>query len=233
MRFTFHTAVATLVVAFALVGCGQIFRVSVNSFTTPAAKSKSYFVLSGMKGVPETDLQFAEARGCLSRVMNTRGFVQAPTLRDAHVAVMMNYGIGEPEQSQFTSTSPVFGLSGGGTSEFETSTRTSSGTLRTTGTITEAQTFGITGYQTVTKTVTAFDRWVFIRAIDLDEYRATGAIRSVWETTIVSTGRSGDLRRVLPVMIAAAGPKLDENTGRFVDISLREGDARVKTAQGL
>jgi hypothetical protein len=89
-------------------------------------------------------------------------------------------------------------------------------------------TYGVTGYQTGTVTHTVYGRWMRIEAVDYAEFIRTKTIKRIWETKITSVGSSGDLRQLIPIMIAAAESNLGQNTGKTVDVVLTESDERVE-----
>lgn len=216
-------------------GCASApqYAVSVNSFAAPEAASKrSYIVLPAVDGITAEDFQFREAKRYLDRVLASRGFIEAASIADANVAVFLSYGIGEPKTSQYSYSLPMFGQTGGGTGTFNATTFGAGGVRTTSGTVTQPATFGVTGYISGTNNVTTFTRWVRISGVDLDEYRRTEKMVDLWDTRILSSGTSGDLRRALPVMIGASRDHIASDTGRFVDIQLSETDKRVAFVAG-
>ncbi len=78
-------------------------------------------------------------------------------------------------------------------------------------TTTYTPTYGVTGSTTHTGTYTTFTRYMFIDALDLNEYKKTEKQKQIWKTTVISTGSSGDLRRVVPVLVAASKPYVAKN----------------------
>ena len=70
-------------------------------------------------------------------------------------------------------------------------------------------------------------------AIDFDEYKANKKEVQLWKTTVTSTGSSGDLRRVFPILVAASQQYIGKNTGQKVEVNLSEGDARVIEIKGI
>jgi hypothetical protein len=71
-----------------------------------------------------------------------------------------------------------------------------------------------------------------VAAYDLAAYRHEKKQRQVWKTSAVSTGSSNDLRLVLPYMIAAMKPYLAGNTGRSIQVELKEEDPAVSALRG-
>lgn len=82
-------------------------------------------------------------------------------------------------------------------------------------------------------TSTSHTMTIVLDAYDLDVYRKTQKKVQAWKTTVMSTGSSADLRRVFPVMIAAASKYIGENTGKQIRIKLFENDKRVEEIKGL
>ena len=58
-------------------------------------------------------------------------------------------------------------------------------------------------------------------------YVRVGEIVPIWKTTVTSTGKSSDIRRVFPVLVTAGDPYWGKNTGQQVGVWLREYDPRV------
>jgi hypothetical protein len=91
-------------------------------------------------------------------------------------------------------------------------------------------TYGVTGSRTYSGSYTHFPRHLNLNAIDLIEYRDTQKEKEVWSTMIYSEGSSSDLRRVFPIMVAAAIPYLGENTGKRVLVEMQENSSELKEA---
>jgi hypothetical protein len=70
-------------------------------------------------------------------------------------------------------------------------------------------------------------------AVDLDEYRQTEIEVQLWKTTVTSTGSSGDLRRVFPILVAASQQYIGKNTGQKVEVDLYESDESVIEIKGI
>lgn len=227
-----------LAVTLLLSGCATLslqpkFEVAVSSLASPAAsKEKTYVLWPGNKGVNVYDLQFQEYARDLRRVLARHGFVRAKNVATADVAILLSYGIGDPQTHQFSYSLPVYGQTGvSSSSTFGTATvNGDSGTYS--GTTMYTPSYGITGYTAQSGSYTTFFRYARIDAYDLNVYRKSKKQIQIWQTTITSTGTSGDLRRVFPILMAAAAPYIASNTGKQVDVVLHESDPRVKAIEG-
>ncbi len=225
--------VAVIMVAILLVaGCaalGPQFHVSVDALRDAQAPEKRTYVLyPGLKDVDANDLQFREFAVYVHRALQTKGFVPAQDGGPADVVIFVSYGIGDPQTTYYSY--PIFGKVGGGTSTFSASTYGSGGYAHTTGTVTASPRFGVVG--TGVGARTEFFRWAVVEAVDVDAFVKTQQVVQLWRTTMTSSGSSGDLRLVFPIMVAAAQPYIATNTGQQVRRILNEASPEVVAVRG-
>lgn len=212
-----------------LAGCATPFQVTVSSFSRPeATQYRSFFIFPAEQGITLSDFQFQEARGYLVKALVSRGYREAKSLLDSEIVIFLQYAIGDPQRYSRSYSIPIIGQTGGGTSYVNATSYGTYGINTVSGTVTQTPTYGVTGYNSGTVNHTIYGRWMRIEAIDYAEFVKTQSVKSLWETKITSVGSSGDLRRVLPIMVAAAEPHFGGNTGKAVEIVLRENDERVE-----
>ena len=230
-----HIAILVSVLAAAfLSGCATTQRpsytVSVNGLATQTTNAAASFViLPGDKNVAATDLQFQEYAGFVERALGQRGLHRAPSVDEADMMIFLAYGIGDPKEHVYSYSLPHFGQTG-------VSSSTTYGSIygnSYSGTTYYNPTYGITGYSSQVGTYVTFTRHVFIEAVDLPTYRSQNKVVQVWKTEIVSVGSSGDLRKVIPVMIGAASSYMGTNTGEIRTVNLYEDDPRVMLVKGI
>jgi len=227
----------SLIALWPLVSCANLrqpgFAVVVDSLAAPEAASKrTYVLLPGNENVHPTDLQFQEYSNYVNRALQSRGFVHATGFDDAEIAVVLFYGIGDPKTTQYTYSLPVWGQTGVSSSQTYGTATTFGGTTSYSGTTTHTPTYGVTGYSTQVGSRTTYFRYAMITGYDLAAYRESQQELELWKTTITSTGSSGDLRRVFPVLLGAAAPHLATNTGQQVSVTLYEDDEIVRAVKG-
>ncbi len=218
-----------------LNGCavGPTFITQVDSIAAPDTTNKTTYILfPGNKNTSPNDLRYIEFKNYVNKALQAKGFKET-NLDDADIAIFLTYGISDPNTEQYTYSVPTWGQTG-------VSSSTTYGTLNTfgnnatySGTTTYTPSYGITGSTTHLGTRTTYFRYLDIGAYDLDEYRKTEQLKQVWKTTTTSTGSSGDLRQVLPVLVAASSQYLGTNTGKKLSIELKENDESVKAIKGL
>ncbi len=219
-----------------LQGCavGPQYHVNVDSISAPEASSKTIYILfPGVKGVEAGDLQYREYAGYVERTLSSLGYIKADNIAAADIAIFLGYGIGDPETHQFTYSLPTYGKTGVSSSNTYGTVNTYGNTATYSGTTTYTPTYGVTGSTTHTGSRTTYFRYLLLDAVDLDEYRKTEKEVQLWKTTVTSTGSSGDLRQVFPILVAASKQYIGSNTGKKVKVILSESDNRVTEVKGL
>lgn len=215
--------IAPIIFCMMLFGCvtGPRFVVKVDSISAPDTKSKIRYILApGVKNVKETDLQYLEYANYITQALNSEGYANAPDFNNADIIIFLGYGIGNPETHQYTYSTPIWGQTGG--------------TLISTPTLTTyTPTYGVTGSTTNTKTRTSYRRYMFLDAIDVEKYKKTKETIQAWKTMVTSTGSSGDLRRIFPVLVAASKEYFGTNTGQQVKVTLTENDQGEITIKAI
>jgi hypothetical protein len=212
------------------VGCASDlkFHVEIDSISSPDAVSKrKYILLPGIKDVKNSDLQFIEYAKYIDKALASKKFVKAKSFEDANVAIFLVYGIGNPQESTFSYALPTWGQTGISSSNTYGSINTFGNTASYSGFTTYTPTYGITGFIPIRGSYITYFRFLILDAVDLDEYKQSQKINQLWQTTVTSTGSSGDLRLIFPIMVAASKPYLGSNTGKRIEISLTEKDSRV------
>lgn len=225
-----------LITLFLFLGCatGPMFYVNIDSISTPNANTKKkYILLPGLKDVKPTDLQFKEFARYVEKALASKGYIKVDNFNDAEIAIFLSYGIGDPKEHVFTYFLPVWGQTG-------VLSSTTFGTLNIygnhatySGTTYYTPTYGITGYIPYTGSYTTYFRFLILDAIDLDEYKYSKKILQIWRTVVTSRGRCSDLRRVFPVLVAASKPYIGTNTGKQINVTLKENDKAVVEIKSL
>ncbi|RAN38693.1 DUF4136 domain-containing protein [Hyphomonas sp. GM-8P] len=231
---------ALVLISLALIGCassaGQTFNVVTNSLSSPEVTAgQRYMVWPMDPAVQISDLQFDEYAKYAERALESRGFTKAQESETPDIIVLLGYGIGAPETKSVSYSVPVFGQTG---VKSATTTGTSNATAFGTGnyvnafgnysqTTTYTPQYGVTGYQTGTRNYTVFTRYIRLAGFFVEPNVDASEWRPAFQTDISSTGSSGDLRYVFPIMMAAAADKVATNTGRGVADSLKEDDGRI------
>lgn len=212
-----------------LSGCatGRIgYVATVDSINDPALmQKKSYILLPGNENIKPEDLQFREYSTYINAALAENGYKRVENPDEAELIIFAYYGISDPKTFSYTYSYPIFGKTAGGNTAISLTTYGKSGFTNTFGNVTSPVEFGVVGSNIHTKYETIYYRYLILDAVDYETYRKTEKFVSVWKTIIRSSGNSGDLRLIFPVLATAARRNLGSNTGRQIDVTIEEGDA--------
>jgi hypothetical protein len=227
-----------VIMTLLMCGCAtlgqQPFSISVDSLASPEASTKkTYLLIPGNDGVTWDDLQFKEYAVYLMRILDAQGYILAKSNEEANLVIILSYGIGDPQIQQYSYSLPTWGKTGVSSANTYGTASTYGNTTTLNATTTYTPTYGVTGYNTYSGTTTTFFRYAFITGYDYEKFKETNKQVKLWQTTITSTGASGDLRQVFPVLLGASVPYLATNTGKKVEVSLQENEKVVKAVKGL
>jgi hypothetical protein len=196
-------------------------------------EGKNYILLSGMKDINNTDLQFKEFSTHVIKILNKKGYKNVEKIDNSQLIIFMKYGIGDPSSHVFSYSVPVYGQVGGGTSTFSGNVYGSRGSSTTFGgTVTTLPTYGQVGSTTVVDSGVEYLRFLILESYDTDKYKKNGELVQVWKTNITSRGWMEDLRRIIPVMVVGSEDYIGTNTGKQIRVDMRENDSRVRTIKG-
>jgi len=210
-------------------GCATKFFVNVDALSVPeAATAQKYVLLPGAEDISSDDLRFKEFCVYLNRALVSKGFVPAEGMDSADAAIFVSYAIGDPKEHVYSYSIPHFGQTGISSSTTYGSVQSTGNYGTFSGTTTYQPSYGITGYSSHVRTCVTYTRWLSLVACDLAAYRREKKVVELWRVTAVSTGSSGDLRQVFPILVAAVRPHLAENTDKkSITVTFRENDEDV------
>lgn len=229
---------------FCLGACasGPKYNVNTSSLASPDVSNyKTYELWPADNTVQANDLQFIEYTTYIERAFAAKGFERVDFDEEPEIVVLVGYGIGEPKEHSRTYSIPTFGQTGVSSSR-TTGTATTNvygsssyatGYTNYNQTTTYTPTYGITGYATGQQNYTTFTRHISLSGYFADFEVPSDVWKPAFETTITSTGSSGDLRHVFPIMVAAAADKIATSTEEAELDAMSADDPRVLMVKGL
>ena len=212
------------IVSILLAGCttGFLFHVKIESFSSPdTGIPKKYVLLSGMKDVESSNPQFLECAGYVENALSSMGYIKVENFDDANIAVLVAYGIGNPQKRPYSYNLPIQSVASGkpitGGTYFSTSPTN----------------YETSGYETHYETKIEYFSFIRLDAIDIKEYKLSQKLVHIWRTTVTSTCKNKDAQRVLPVLVAASKPYIGTNSGEQIEMKFFENDKVVLEIKGL
>lgn len=212
-----------------LTACATRINVSVSSLQDSTASVGSrVLIYPGDPNLDPSDLLYQEFAHKVETALQSQGFDVVTNLDDADQIVFLTYGISDPQTQSIAI--PQYGRTGVRSATTTGTVNVNPGQLHGRSTTTYQYDYGITGYTQTQRTV--YTRVVMLAGYDWEYFTRTEQLRALWQTQIVSTGSSGDIRRVFPYLMAAAEPHLGRNTGQAVSVTVRENAPEVRPYLG-
>lgn len=232
-----------LILLFLLSGCAtdpfsnqpianERAELKVDSLTVGSEKRK-YVLLSGIKDVDGSDLQYKEYELYVHRSLQADGFIRTDDFNNAEIAIFMTYGIGDPITRMESYNLPVWGQTGVSSAYTHGSVSSFGNTASYSQNTTFTPSYGITGSTTHIRTKVAYIRFLVLDALDVSEYKKSKKKTELWKTTIFSEGPSGDLRKVFPFLASGSIGYLNKSTGQQVEVEVTDVDPNYLTVKGI
>ena len=215
----YHIKVMLLLAVFILQGCALSYVVKVDGFLDPVAPSNIKV------GTTIHIVEDKEAKNPLfdkevivkfDNMLKQKGFRVVSEFDNPTHYMLYGYGIGH--ERTITRTMSVYKPGG-------TATVTKTG--RTGTTYSTIQFPGTTTYVPYTSTVT--DKWLSLKVYDGEDYRKSEKNTVIWIGEASVTNESSDLRDIMNYLIAGISFYFGENTGREINVNIREDDPVLKS----
>ena len=217
----------------------------VDGLTSTTASSKlTYVILPGNRDVQALDLQFQEFKLQAERALHYRGFTPALDPEAADIIVFLAYGLGEPRVSYEllvpspappSSQPPPAGPAAPAAQVQPIAYTEPPAAPPGAPPATSASSLppGAQGSSALPPLRNLrYFRYVSLSAIDFAYFKATGELAEVWRTNVSSIGKSDDLRRIVPVMLAAAMRRIAVGTHGRIPIQITERHPKARYIRG-
>lgn len=193
----------------------------VDAYTAPNIDPKAVYQVAPGSKEAAGDLQWQEFNGELRNALIVSGFNVPPTIETPpDVMVLLTYVV-RPKTHVVTTTS-------GGSRGTTTIAPTYAGAPQLGYT---ATTEGASAPSVQSREIETFFRAIDVTAYDYKVFKASKQLQQVWKVTVMSEGSNGDMRTVLPVLLAEARPYFGKSTGRKVDVKMNPGDPEVQAVR--
>jgi hypothetical protein len=224
--------VIVIMVALLSLGCSTMkstYYVDVTGFSKSDFGSEPvrYALAPADKHIGGNDLQFEEYCRYVDSALIKNGYLKAESFDDATVAIFFYYGIGNPEEHQYSYSLPLSEQTGVSSPSIEDTHNCSDDCGNSKGTAAHTAEYEIARYQQLQENNATYYRYLSLSAIDLQKYREDQQVIELWRMEVSSTGSSSDLRVVVPVMVAASAKYIGKNTGKAISISVKDDDPAV------
>lgn len=225
---TAGVCVATL----ALAGCSSTsYDVKLNSAAKPEAKAAiSYRIEAHGASVDTSSLRYKEAENFVKTALSGKGLYEAPKPEQADLVVDLDYGIGPPVITQQPYSQPVYRSIPGviRTEVVQSGTDFRGQPVFSTITTQEPTRNEYMGDRELMTTVTVYEKHLTVTAHENKPTAEGRAPRTVWGVQVTSEDESKDLRKYLPVLIAASIEYIGKDSGGEIKtIKVNEADPAI------
>ncbi len=192
-------------------GCATPHSFNVDAINNPDLEGhRSFVIVSSDASVHEDDLQYKEVKGFVKTALSGKGHYEAPSAEDAEMIVDIAYGIGEPQIDLKMVTQPVF--------TYEATDPSSTYVRRPSQQIV---------FEERVVPETKYDKFIRITARDNREREASEAPKQLWTIHVKIRDKDQDLRKYLPLLVAAATDHIGSDTEHNKKIKIKENDEVV------
>lgn len=205
-RRTVARLVLALFAGFA-AGCTTTHVVKVDSLAKPKAEASiSYEIKNRNPLVADDSLRYKEAANLVKTALSGRGLYEAPPNTKPDMIVDLDYGVGPPQMRKETVSEPVYITLPGQirTERVQVGTDSQGRPIYQTITVQDPPTTEFAGFREYVVTVTVYEKYLKLTARENKDPVEGKPQSELWTLDITSEGESRDIRKHLPVLVAAS-----------------------------
>ena len=193
--------------AFWLGGCATTHEVKVDSLAKPKAEEAiSYAIKNRNPLVADDSLRYKEAASMVKTALSGKGLYEAPPNTKADLVVDLDYGVGPPQMKTETISEPVYITIPGQirTERVQVGTDAQGRPIYQTVTVQDPPTTEFAGFREYIVKIVTYEKYLKLSARENKEAVEGRPAQEVWTVDVTSEGESRDIRKNLPVLVAAS-----------------------------
>ena len=198
---------ALLLSGLLLGGCATTHELKIDSIAKPrAADAISYEIRNKNPLVADDSLRFKEAAGFVKTALSGRGMYEAPPNTKADMIVDVDYGVSPPKIKQEMVSEPVYVTVPGQVrmERIQVGTDSQGRPVYQTVTVQDPPTTQFAGFREYMVTVTVYEKYLKMSARENKEATEGRPVQEIWTVDVTSEGESRDVRKHLPILVAAS-----------------------------
>lgn len=223
-------ALLSLSAALWLSGCATGTVVKVDSLAKPNAENAiSYEIRNRNPMVTDDSLRYKEAAGFVKTALSGKGMYEAPEGVKPDIIVDLDYGMNPPVSKRETVSEPVYITIPGQirTERVQVGTDAQGRPIYQTITVQDPPTTEFAGFREYQITVTVYEKYLRMTARENAPAVEGRPPTEIWTVDVTSEGESRDLRKKLPVLVAASIDYIGKDTQGQKTIRIKDSDADV------
>ncbi len=200
-------ATTALLLVLLLSGCVSSSEVKIDSLSKPQAKNAiSYEIKNRNPLVADDSLRYKEAAAMVKTALSGKGMYEAPPNTKPDVVVDLDYGVGPPLTRRETVSEPVYVTIPGQmrTERVQVGTDSLGRPVYQTVTVQEPPRSEFAGFREYVVTVVVYEKYLKLSARENKEQAEGRPSQEVWTVDVTSEGESRDIRKNMPILVAAS-----------------------------
>lgn len=198
-----------------LVGCASTTEVKVDALAKPNAEAAiSYQIKNKNPLVADDSLRYKEAAGMVRTALSGKGMYEAPGNTKADLVIDLDYGVGPPQMKRETVSEPVYITMPGQirTERVQVGTSSTGQPIYQTITVQDPPRTEFAGYREYMVTITVYEKYLKMSARENVPAVEGRPPQEIWSLDITSEGESRDIRKNLPILVAASIDYIGKDT---------------------
>ncbi len=229
-EFGFRHALTLLLSSLLLAGCASTHELKVDSLAKAnAAPAISYEIKNRNPLVADDSLRYKEAAGYVKTALSGKGLYEAPANTKPDLVVDLDYGVGPPQMKRETVSEPVYVTLPGQmrTERVQVGTDSQGRPVYQTVTVQDPPRTEFAGFREYVVTVVVYEKYLKLSARE-NKAAAEGRPPSeIWTVDITSEGESRDIRKNLPVLVAASIDYIGKDTQGQKTIRIKDTNSDI------
>lgn len=211
--------IAFTALCLALAGCAELESKITTYQHMPETYAGTKIAVRPARPEREGSLEFAAFQKIIEQHLAEKGFVIVANPQDATWVALLDYSIDSGRTTTSTSSTPIYGATGGGLQTTTVMVPTSTGSRPVSTTGFAPITYGVVGVDTHTSSSTLYRR---VLTLDiLDKPAPSGAVpRKLYEAKLLSSGECQVLAEVFPELAVTLFKNWPGNDGQTVTVTV-------------
>ncbi len=221
---------ALLLGGLLVAGCATTHTVKVDALAKPKAEEAiSYEIKNRNPLVADDSLRYKEAAGLVKTALSGKGLYEAPPNTKPDMVVDLDYGVGPPQMRRETVSEPVYITLPGQirTERVQVGTDSQGRPIYQTITVQDPPTTEFAGFREYQITVVVYEKYLKLSAKDAAPVQEGRPPQEIWTIDVTSEGESRDIRRNLPVLVAASIDYIGKDTQGQKTIRIKDSSSDI------
>ncbi len=209
------TAPGLLALSGFFSGCATTHEVKVDSLAKPQVENAvSYEIKNRNPAVTDDSLRYKEAAAYVKTALSGKGLYEAPPGTKPDVVVDLDYGVGPPQTKREIRSEPVYITVPGQvrTERVQVGNDSQGRPIYQTVTIQDPPTTEFAGFREYVVIVTTYEKYLKLSAKENKDASEGRPAQELWTVDVTSEGESRDIRKNLPVLVAASIEYIGQDT---------------------